>query len=149
MRQHDAAQVFWLEQSHDRITLGQCASRLVELLDRPEDGLLRRAILRWFDHVLPPRREEDAPIQEALGLKEFKVMLEQRIEQWNRELREEGRQEGLREGEARLLLRLLERKFGRLDPQVRERVRGADADRLLDWGERMLSADRLEDVFEN
>ena len=137
--------MFWLEQSHDRTALGQGASRLVELLDRPEDGQLRRAILVWFDHVLLPRRGDGEPIQEALGLEEFKVMLEQRIAEWNQELREEGRQEG----EALLLLRLLERKFGRLDPQIRERVRIADADRLLNWGERLLSADRLEDVFRN
>lgn len=88
-------------------------------------------------------------------------MLEKTVEEWNRELREEGRllgrQEGIKEGikegeqkgEAALLLRQLERKFGRLDSKTRRRVRGADAERLLDWGERVLTAERLEDVFEN
>ena len=96
-------------------------------------------------------------------------MLEKRVEEWNRELREEGRllglkegrkegikegqqrgvQKGRQEGEASLLLRQLERKFGRLDPQTRKRVRSADAERLLDWGERVLTAERLEDVFGN
>lgn len=148
-RQSVPAQVFWLEQSEDRAAFGRGAIRLVDLLSGPEDGLLRRAVLVWFDRVLLPRHGESEPIQEALGLEEFKVMLEQRIAEWNQELREEGRQEGRQEGEALLLLRLLERKFGRLDPQVRERVRSADGDRLLDWGERVLSADRLEDVFKN
>lgn len=100
-------------------------------------------------------------------------MLEKRVEEWNRELREEGRllglkegrkegikegrheglqkgvQKGLQQGEASLLLRQQERKFGRLDPQTRKRVRSADAERLLDWGERVLTAERLEDVFGN
>ena len=84
-------------------------------------------------------------------------MLEKRVEEWNRELREEGRllglkegeQKGMQKGEATLLLRQLERKFGRLDAQTRKRVRSADAGRLLDWGERLLTAERLEDVFEN
>lgn len=104
-------------------------------------------------------------------------MLEKRVEEWNRELREEGRllglkegrreglkegqqrgvqkglqkglQKGRQEGEASLLLRQLERKFGRLDPKTRKRVRGADAERLLTWGERVLTAERLEDVFGN
>jgi predicted transposase YdaD len=104
-------------------------------------------------------------------------MLEKRVEEWNRQLREEGRilghqegrqeghqegrqegrregrkegrQEGRQEGEAALLLRQLERKFGQLDPRTRKRVQGADAERLLDWGERVLEAQRLEDVFES
>jgi hypothetical protein len=72
-------------------------------------------------------------------------MLERRVEEWTRQLREEGRQQG----EASLLLRLLERKFGQLDPHIRKRVQAADAEHLLDWGERVLEAQRLEDVFEN
>ena len=80
-------------------------------------------------------------------------MLEKRVEEWNHEIREEGRllglKEGRQEGEATLLLRQLERKFGRLDPRTRQRVESADADRLLDWGERVLEAQHLEDVFES
>lgn len=74
-------------------------------------------------------------------------MLEKRVEEWNRILREEGRQEGRQEGEAIFLLRLLEQKFGRIDPKTRTRVQSADAERLLDWGLRVLTAERLEDVF--
>ena len=88
-------------------------------------------------------------------------MLAKRVQEWNRELREEGRLVGLKEGrqkgieegrqkgEATLLLRQLERKFGSLDPQTRKRVRSADAESLLAWGERVLTAERLEDVFGN
>lgn len=67
----------------------------------------------------------------------------ERIDRWNREIREEGRQEG----EARLMLRQLRLKFGPLEPGVEERVRSADAECLLEWGERVLTAERLEDVF--
>lgn len=152
-RESVAAQVFWLEQSRDRNAVGQGASRLVGLLDGPEDGPLRRAVLGWFDQVLVPRHGESESIPEALGLEEFKVMLAKRVEEWNRELREEGRllgrKEGRQEGEAAFLLRLLERKFGRVDAKTRKRVQSADAERLLDWGERVLTAQRLEDVFEN
>ena len=79
-------------------------------------------------------------------------MLADRIEVWSKGLldrgRKEGQKEGRREGEARLLLRQLERKFGTLDAQTRERVESADARQLLAWGERVLEAGRLEDVFE-
>jgi flagellar biosynthesis/type III secretory pathway protein FliH len=138
-------------------------------LSGPEDAPLRRSVLVWIERVLMPRRRRRKPIPEALGLEEFRAMLEQRVEEWNRELREEGRllglkegrkegiqegiqkgiREGRQEGEAALLLRLLERKFGRIDPKTRKRVQSADAERLLDWGERVLTAERLEDVFGN
>ncbi len=43
----------------------------------------------------------------------------------------------------------LESRFGPLDSAVRRRVQAADAERLLEWGERILSAERLEDVFDD
>ena len=70
-------------------------------------------------------------------------MLADSIDRWNREIREEGRQEG----EARVVLRQLRLKFGPLDPEIEERVRSADADRLLEWGERILTAESLQGVF--
>lgn len=152
-RKSVAAQVFWLEKNHGRENLGRGMGRLVSLLSGPDDGPLRRTVLDWIGRVLVPRRRWTEPIPEVLGLEEFKDMLEKRVEEWNRELREEGRlvglKEGRKEGEAALLLRLLERKFGRLKPSTRKRVQGADAERLLDWGERLLTAERLEDVFES
>ena len=70
-------------------------------------------------------------------------MLAESIERWNREIREEGRQEG----EARVVLRQLRLKFGPLHPEIEEQVHSADADRLLRWSERILSAESLQDVF--
>lgn len=67
----------------------------------------------------------------------------------NTEGLQKGIQEGRQKGEAALLLRQLERKFGQLDAKTRRRVQSADAERLLDWGERVLTAERLEDVFGN
>ncbi len=61
--------------------------------------------------------------------------------------RQEGRKEGRQEGESKMLLRLLKRHFGDLDALTRQRVESADADRLLEWGDRILTAERLEDVF--
>jgi hypothetical protein len=70
-------------------------------------------------------------------------MLAENIDRWNRELWEKGRQEG----EARVLLRLLRLKFGPVDLETEERVRSADADRLLGWSERFLTAKSQQDVF--
>jgi hypothetical protein len=93
--------------------------------------------------------EEGTP--ETPSLEEFETMLAESIDRWNRELREEGVQEGLQkglqEGEARILLRQLRLKFGPLKPETEEQVPAADAERLMEWSERVLGAERVEDVF--
>ncbi|MFM8331535.1 MAG: hypothetical protein ACKN9T_07585 [Candidatus Methylumidiphilus sp.] len=69
-------------------------------------------------------------------------------------LRQEGRQEGIQTGmergiqtgEAALLLRLMTLRFGPLADNLRERVQAADADTLLVWGERILTAATAEEV---
>ena len=59
-----------------------------------------------------------------------------------------GREEGRQEGEAALLLRQLARRFGPLSPIVEQRVKNADADRLLDWGDRFVTATTLDEIFD-
>jgi len=60
--------------------------------------------------------------------------------------KQEGRQEGRREGEARILIRLLTRRFGEVPEAVERRIKSADADTLLEWSDRVLTARSLEDV---
>jgi len=60
--------------------------------------------------------------------------------------RDEGRQQGIGQGEARMLLRLLTLKFGPLPDPVQARIESADADTLLRWSERMLTARHLDVV---
>ena len=61
---------------------------------------------------------------------------------------EQGRQEGRQEGEAAILLRLLTLKFGPPAEAVRARIAAADADTLLEWSARILTAERVDDLFE-
>jgi len=77
---------------------------------------------------------------------------EKQQESWQKgrqEGRQEGWQKGRQEGEAGLLLRLMERRFGPLAETLRERIRAADADTLLRWGERILTAATAEDVVKD
>ena len=60
---------------------------------------------------------------------------------------EQGRQEGLQMGEAMFLIRLLERRFGSLSELCQKRIEATDREMLLKWGERVLSARNLEEVF--
>ena len=61
---------------------------------------------------------------------------------------DQGHQEGRQEGEALVLLRLIELKFGPPSAKVRQQVGDADAETLLRWSERVLTADALEAVFQ-
>jgi predicted transposase/invertase (TIGR01784 family) len=145
------ADLFCIEKSRDWWEVRSSVHRLRQTVP-PEEESLRRAFETWLQNVILPRFgivEEGAT--PSLTLEELESMLADSIDRWNRQIREEGREkgleEGLQEGEARVLLRLLRLKFGPLPAEVEEQVRQADAERLLDWSERVLTAERLVDVF--
>jgi len=60
---------------------------------------------------------------------------------------QEGKLEGRLEGEAKLLLRMLPRRFGPLPLDVSERVYNADPDTIEMWADRVLDAKSLDEVF--
>ena len=150
-----AALLFRLEKSREREEIQRGVLELADHLGDPGEGSLRRAFLVWLEKVLLHERRDDKEIPETVGLQEFRTMLENRVREWNRELREEGRAEGRREGEAEgrrkgeaeMLMRLLEHRFGPLDPSTRARVERAGSERLLEWGKRFAAAATLADVF--
>jgi predicted transposase/invertase (TIGR01784 family) len=140
------ADLFRIEKSRDWLEVRASVQRLRQSI-APAEASLRQAFETWLRKVILPRfglSQKEASA--AFTLEEIETMLAESIDRWNREIREEGRQEGRQEGEARLLLRLLRMKFGALDPEIEERVRSADADRLLEWGERVLTAESLGEV---
>lgn len=46
-----------------------------------------------------------------------------------------------------MIMRLLHRKIGAISPDIAARVHGADAAELDEWGDRLLGAATLEEVF--
>ena len=134
------ADLFRIEKSRDWWEVRSSVHRLQQSLP-PAEASLRETFETWLRKVILPRfglsQEKD------FTLEEIATMLAENIERWDREIREEGRQEG----EARLVLRQLRLKFGPLEPEIEDRVRSADADRLLEWGERVLTAETLQDIF--
>jgi predicted transposase/invertase (TIGR01784 family) len=141
------ADLFRIEKSRDWLEVRSSVHRLRQTIP-PSEASLRQAFETWLQKVILPRfgvSQEEASA--VLTLEELETMLAESIDRWNREIREEGRQEGRQEGEARMLLRLLRLKFGPLALEIEERVRSTDADRLLEWSERVLAAERLVDVF--
>jgi len=59
----------------------------------------------------------------------------------------QGVAQGVRQGEAEMLCLLLRRKFGELPPALEARIAAADATQLLTWSERLLVAERLDQVL--
>ena len=62
-------------------------------------------------------------------------------------LRREGRAEGRTEGRAELLLRQLTKRFGPLSTETVSRINAAAIPDLDRWGERLLDAKTLAEVF--
>jgi len=56
-------------------------------------------------------------------------------------------EQGRQEGGAALLLRQIERKFGAPSAAMRERISNADPETLLNWSERILTADSVDAVL--
>jgi predicted transposase YdaD len=155
------ADLFCIEKSRDWSEVCSGVQRLRRNVPSAEASL-RRAFETWLKKVILPRFGL-WPEEARLTLEDLETMLAENIDRWNRQIREEGREEGRQagreegrqagreegrqEGEALVVLRLLRLKFGPLAPEVEERVRSADADRLLEWSERVLTAERVQDLF--
>jgi hypothetical protein len=60
---------------------------------------------------------------------------------------DEGKAEGLAEGEAKVLVRLIEKRFGAISPQLRQLIFAADVATVEEWVERIFDAPDLPSVF--
>ena len=106
----------------------------------------REQVLAWFrllDWML--RLPEDLELEFREELIAFE---EERQMPYVTSVERIGIQKGRQEGEAAILLRLIALKFGPPSEDVRERIEAADADTLLDCSARILTAERVEDIFQ-
>jgi len=154
--QHNlVAALFQLENSHTPQDLQRIVAKLVEWLQTPEQSGLRRAFVVWLKRVLLPARIPGTEIPDIIELQEMQTMLAERVKTWTEDWKEQGIQEGIQQGlqqglqlgEATLLQRLLLRRFGSLPAWVERHLQAADQAQLEGWGDRVLEAESLEDVF--
>jgi hypothetical protein len=61
----------------------------------------------------------------------------------------QGRAQGRTEGGAKVLVRLIEKRFGAVSPQLRQRIFSADVATLEAWVVRVSDAPDLQSVFES
>ncbi len=162
--------LLWLEGSESMNM--QPIDELDQLLSRPGDAGLRRAFALWVTTTFLPSRLSGVTVPSMEKLEEVKPMITENAIDWSAQWREEGLRKGRREGEAEgrrkgeaegrrkgeaegrrkgeadLLLRQLSQLYGPLAPAVEDRVRGAETDQLLEWGERLVASGSLEEVFD-
>jgi hypothetical protein len=75
------------------------------------------------------------------------MTLAEKFDQWAEQYKKDGRQEGRLEGETLLLQRLLARRFGPLPTAVIARIAAASVEEIETWGDRILDATSLDEVF--
>ncbi len=153
--QNAVACLFRLEQSPGPDEYRAAVTDLAEILVGPEHAELRDEFVRWIHEVHLPSRLSGVTVSRVETLEEVAPMLAENTMDWSLQWREQGRLEGRKQGrlegrkqgEAALLLRLMTRKLGPLDAATRARVESADDEQLLVWGDRLLEAASLAEVF--
>jgi|1186.fasta_scaffold286955_1 hypothetical protein len=131
--------LFELERSRSADELTGLLERLAGLVADPELADLRRAFKAFLRESLLPARFPGVWFPAMADLEEVRPMLRETVMEWTREWEHQG--------EVKVLVRLLERKFGALREDVRQRLNTADSDQILDWIERVLAARSLGEVF--
>ena len=145
------AALFRLENSRGPEDIIRVLETLIEWLHTSEQADLARALVAWLRRSLLASRMPDVDIPEIENLQEARTMLAERVKdwkkQWHDEGQKEGRKEGRKEGESAFLLKQLARKFGAIDAEVQRLIAEADSEQLLDWAERILTSDTIDEVF--
>ena len=143
------AALFRLENSKNAKQLHEVVIQLLQWLSSPQQDTLRRAFTVWFSRVLFPTRmniDEQPAIEE---LDEVKNMLANRVKEWEQDSWDRGIQKGLQKGQVKVLLNLLEIKFGELPKSLRNTCNQASEEQLQQWTKHILTAENLGDIFGN
>lgn len=152
------AALFRLENSRAPADVERALSALIDWLKAPEQDSLRRAFTVWLKRVFLPGRLPGVAITNFHDLQEVQSMLAEQVVEWTQTWEQQGiakgmekgmqqgMEKGMQQGEAAMLLRLLELRFGPIDADIRQRIQMADAETLLRWGERILTATTPEAV---
>jgi hypothetical protein len=141
------AAIVKLEQPQQPEEVQRIVAELLKTTEGPEYVQVRRIVALWIRAALKRNKKYPILLPELDDLQELNIMLAQRIEQWAEAYIATGRQEGRQEGEAKLLTRLLKRRFGELPAWVELKLTSATEAQLTAWSDALLDAHSLADVF--
>lgn len=124
----------------------------MRLRNAPDVGTL---LAEWMQNYLLHEFLPELNLPRSASLDELITLLPERFSSWQQKIEQEAReaallkrkQEGMSEGGIRLLQRQLARRFGPLPEWARQRLQDATPEALETWADRVLDAQRLEDVF--
>ncbi len=124
---------------------GAALVELIELLNEWLDGKpeLKRIFAIWIRAVLLRQSKHTLVLPKVNDLKELKMSLAERFDEWAKE----HEQKGVEKGEALLLQRLLVRRFGALPNEVVNQIASATSEQIETWGDRVLDAATLDEIF--
>jgi predicted transposase YdaD len=119
------------------------ASVCEEVWAAPSGPEAMKAVMSYIAKVGAGPKDEARAFFASLGSGAEEVYVATIAEQ----LKAEGREQGLAQGQRALVLRQLERRFGPLDEESRERVDRATVQDLERWAEQLLTAATLDDAL--
>ena len=138
---------------------------LIDLLNDMLDGKpeLKRTFAIWIRALLLRQSRHTLALPKVRDLKELKMTLAERFDQWAQKYEqigiergiekgiergiEQGIEKGIEKGEALVLQRLLTKRFGTLPSELVATISAASAAQIDVWVDRVLDAASLEEVF--
>jgi flagellar biosynthesis/type III secretory pathway protein FliH len=132
---------------------GAALVELIELLNEWLDSKpeLKRIFAIWIRAVLLRQSKHALVLPQVNHLKELKMSLAERFDEWAKEHEQkgmaEGIEKGIEKGEVLLLQRQLVRRFGALPNEVVNQIATAASGQIETWGDRVLDAATLDEVF--
>lgn len=145
------AAIFCFEHTPDTAAAKRAIRNLADAIAKsPFKQRLDRVLARWVKYRLETKMPGlNTPDTDELtrGIK----MLETNIDRWEAQAIakgvQQGMQQGMQRGEALLLQRLLTRRFGELPAVLLAKLAAATPAQLEIWGDRVLDAGSLDEVF--
>lgn len=147
-----AAIIRFEHRENERALLG-----LIDLLNDVLDGKpeLKRTFAIWIRALLLSQSRHTLALPKVRDLKELKMTLAERLDQWAQKYEqigiergiEKGIEQGIEKGEALVLQRLLTKRFGTLPGELVVTISTAPAAQIDVWVDRVIDAASLEEVF--
>ena len=130
---------------------------LIDLLNDVLDGKpdLKLTFAIWIRALLLSQSRHTLVLPKVRDLKELKMTLAERFDQWAQKYEqigiergiEKGIEQGIEKGEALVLQRLLTKRFGTLPGELVVTISTAPAAQIDVWVDRVIDAASLEEVF--